>query len=318
MYIQQSLLIGVSRHIIHLRSLAPALAVWPGPFVIEGPTGSGKAVLADEIGRYLPAGTPFERLSAATQPELLYDFLVGHVKGAFTGAIEDSPGLLDLLNGGVLFLDDFQDATKRMQRYLLEIAENKRLWAIGARRAAATRVRLIIGTQVRLEVLRARDNLREDLFFRLDGQTVRLLPLAERREDIPHLVRHLLALQSAKLGGVVAEVSAEALEQLLGYPWPGNVRELERVLEKATFPAWMECRERPLIEARHLPEAIGQGGTAAPGRPQKVPDGLVAETMRRTGCEVKTAQALEISPKTVRRSLERLKRSAGEAGPTTT
>lgn len=312
--IHQSLLVGVSRHVTDLRLMAPALAAWPGPLVIEGPSGSGKAVLADEIARHLPAGTRFERLSAATQPELLYDFLVGHVKGAFTGAVQDSPGLLELMSGGVLFLDDFQDVTRRMQRYLLDIADNKRLWAIGARRATATTIRLVIGTQVALVELTRKGMLREDLFWRLDGPGVRLLPLAERREDIPPLVRHFLALQSARLGAVAAEVSDEAMEQLLGYPWPGNARELERVLEKAALPAWMECRERPVIEARHLPGEIGRGRTAPPGRRPKVSDGLVAETMRRTGCEVKTAQMLDISTRTVRRSLRRLERAGGESG----
>lgn len=308
----QSLLIGVSRSIALLRLQCPHLAAWGCPIVVVGRTGTGKGVLVDEICRYLPPDAPFARIAAtASRHSLLYSTLFGFLKGAFTGADRDCEGLLAVLSGGVLFLDDFQDINEELQLHLVDITDGKPLWPLGAKRPMTPKVRIIVGTQRPLVELWRKGPLREDLFERLNGVTVAVPPLADRPEDIPVLAAHLLARLAEKLGRPLAGVADDVLALLQQYTWPRNVRELERVLERAAFLAYNESMAQPLIEARHLDhDPFAQlAKRSRRGRPAAVPAALLVGTVQQLGSTKAAAQALGLTQRTVQRQLRR----AGQA-----
>ncbi len=248
------LLLGADPRIRALRALCPELAVWRGTIVVLGGTGSGKMVLVDEIRRHLPPLTPYIRVAATVaRHSLLHTDFFGYMKGAFTGAAKDQRALLEVLNEGVLFLDDVQDLTDEFQYYLVDIADGKPFRPLGAIEPITPNLRLIIvGTQQPLATLYQSGHLREDLYERLNGVTVELPPLRARAEDIPMLAAALLKRLAERQQRQVPAITPAALAVLQRHDWPRNVRELEKTLERVAFWAWVERRDQPVIEVRHL------------------------------------------------------------------
>jgi transcriptional regulator with GAF, ATPase, and Fis domain len=203
--------------------------------LILGETGAGKELVATLIhSRSTRRTQPFVAVNCSGIPEtLLESELFGHVRGSFTGAYRDKPGLARQADSGTLFLDELGEMSLRMQAVVLRFAETGEIQPLGADRAIArTDVRLIAATNRDLKALVATQAFREDLFYRLNVIQICVPPLRERRDDIPALLEHFLERAGRQHRLAVPQVEASAEQCLLDYAWPGNVRELKNVVER--------------------------------------------------------------------------------------
>jgi two-component system nitrogen regulation response regulator GlnG len=226
------------------------------PVLITGESGTGKELVAGAIHRHSPrrAG-PFVPVSlAALSPSLVERELFGHLKGSFTGASQDRPGLLELASGGTLLLDEVGDIPPDFQVKLLRVIEHGAYSPVGDARPRPTDIRVLAATNRPLGELMAAGRFREDLFFRLSVFPIHLPPLRDRRDDIPALAGHFL--RQARLADAAdTRLSPAFLEALRARPWTGNVRELRNAIEHAAIVA----RGRTL-GPEHLPPATLPGG----------------------------------------------------------
>jgi two-component system response regulator AtoC len=215
--------------------LVRKVADFPTTVLITGETGTGKERIAGAIhaeGRR--RGAPFVAINCGAIPEnLLESELFGYVKGAFTDAKEDRPGLFEAAHGGTLFLDEVAELGLNLQVKLLRALVEKEIRRVGDNRTIGVDVRVIAATAKPMDALVAQGAFREDLYYRLNVVRVELPPLRDRREDIPVLARHFIGQLGARLGLGAPGINDEALARLHAYDWPGNVRELENALERA-------------------------------------------------------------------------------------
>ena len=202
--------------------------------LITGESGTGKEVIARAIHHASPRGSAaFVGVNCAAIPEtLLESELFGHVRGAFTGASADRPGLFEQADGGTLLLDEIGELPLPLQSKLLRVLQEGEVRRVGAERSRQVDARVVAATARDLRAEVAAGRFREDLFYRLNVVTVHLPPLRERPEDIPALARHFAAGASRRLGRRLT-VSAAAVGWLAAQPWPGNARELEHAIERA-------------------------------------------------------------------------------------
>jgi PAS domain S-box-containing protein len=203
--------------------------------LLLGETGTGKELLARAIHRGSPRHEqPFVAVNCgALSPELVESEFFGHVRGAFSGAVERRQGRFEAADGGTLFLDEVAELSLDAQAVLLRVLQDGELNPVGSNRTRRVDVRVIAATNQDLTT-RARDGrFRTDLFYRLAVFTIQVPPLRERREDIPDLVRAIAIRRAEALGKEVLEVDDSVLERLARHRWPGNVRELENVIERA-------------------------------------------------------------------------------------
>jgi two-component system response regulator GlrR len=227
-------IVSRSPRMAELLAEARLVAASDASVLIRGESGSGKELLAQALHQASRrAGRPFVAVNCSAIPEtLLESELFGHVKGAFTGATKDRAGLFQAADGGTLFLDEIGDMPGPLQVKLLRVLQERAVRPVGANRAVAIDVRVLSATHRDLEALLADGSFREDLFYRLNVVTLRLPPLAERREDIPLLAQHFLAQLAAKHGRTIHGFAPEALRALAAAAWPGNVRQLHNVVEQ--------------------------------------------------------------------------------------
>jgi DNA-binding NtrC family response regulator len=217
--------------------------------LIHGESGTGKELVAGAIhDQSKRAGGPFIKINCAAVPaELIESELFGHKKGAFTGAVSDKVGLVELASGGSLLLDEIAEIPAQLQVKLLRLLQEREFRPVGASRIVHSDFRLISATNASLDP--ASRKLREDLFFRINTITLEIPPLRERPEDIPLLCEHFVSKFAKQHGRDVREIHPEAQEILLRQAWPGNVRELEHAIERAVIVA-----EGGQILARDLPD----------------------------------------------------------------
>ncbi len=213
-------------------SLCERYARTDANILIIGETGTGKEVLARYIhGLSHRREKPFLVVECTSIPaELFESELFGHEKGAFTGASNRKNGIVEMAKGGTLFLDEVGELPQHIQPKLLRFIETKKFRRVGSVKEEFADVRIISATNRDLKALCERGQFREDLYYRLSILELRLLPLRERREDIPILVNFFLSRWNKK-------ISAEAMEMLKNYPWKGNIRELKNLLERACILA---------------------------------------------------------------------------------
>jgi transcriptional regulator with GAF, ATPase, and Fis domain len=233
-------LIGESDAIQLVESEAHVAARSDAKVLITGETGVGKEVVARMIHhRSMRASAPLVTLNCAGLPDsLLESELFGHVRGSFTGAYRDKPGLLEMAPNGTLFLDEVGEMSPRMQAVLLRFLESGEIQRVGADRShARVNVRLVTATNRDLEAQVAEGKFREDLFFRLNVIRLAIPPLRERAMDIPLLVNHFLQSYRRMHQTVASELSADAMAALVAHRWPGNVRELKNVVERIVLKA---------------------------------------------------------------------------------
>ncbi len=233
-------LIGRSRAINDLRDELSYAARSDAKILITGESGVGKEILARLIHRHSNrARAQLVTINCAGLPDsLLESELFGHVRGSFTGAYRDKPGLLETAHSGTIFMDEVGEMSLRMQALLLRFLESGEIQRVGAERAQArVNVRVIAATNRNLTDRIATKDFREDLYYRLNVIHLTVPPLRERREDVEELLTHFIALYSQRHAVPVPTLAPEALQHLIGYNWPGNVRELRNFVERLVLRA---------------------------------------------------------------------------------
>jgi DNA-binding NtrC family response regulator len=280
--------------------------------LITGESGTGKEVLARRIHRHSNRRrAKFVPVNCGSLPETLIETeLFGYRKGAFTGAVSNSRGLIEEAEGGVLFLDEIGDMPLTMQVRLLRFLDSGEIRAVGGTTVKHVDVRVIAATNRCLRSEIRERHFREDLFFRLSVVSLHLPPLRERPDDMPALVQSLARRIATRLGVPAPKVADDAMALLLRYRWPGNIRELQNALEQALV-------QEPggLITAHDLPPSVvlGLDETMLPPAPEiDETEQLVTELRRHKGNHTKAAAALGISRTTLWR---RLRRRNGAAAP---
>jgi len=256
-------LIGVSPKLRHVVELAKQVAESDASVLITGETGTGKEVLARSIHRRSPRA---ERLLvpvnlAAVPLELLESELFGHARGAFTGAVAERAGKLELADGGTLFLDEVGDAPLALQPKLLRVLQDGVIERVGSNQRRSVDVRVISATNRNLDDSIAAGHFRSDLYYRLRVIQIEMPPLRERPEDIRYLAAHFLRRFGQRRPGGPPGITHEALRLLEGYRWPGNVRELENVIERAVVLCRGDTIGTSLLDLREpSTEAPERGG----------------------------------------------------------
>ena len=228
-------LIGTAPAMDRLREMILRVSRSQAPVHIYGESGTGKELVARMIHASGPrAEGPFVPVNCGAIPsELMESEFFGHKRGSFTGAVTDKVGLIPSAEGGTLFLDEVADLPLHMQVKLLRVIQEKSVRPIGEQREAPIDVRILSATHKNLGELVANAKFREDLFYRINVIELRVPPLRERAEDIPHLADAIVHRLSRRLGAEPPAISPEALDMLQNFAFPGNVRELENVLERA-------------------------------------------------------------------------------------
>jgi transcriptional regulator with GAF, ATPase, and Fis domain len=253
-------IVGRSPALKNVLTLASKVAGNDSPLLIMGPTGTGKELIAKAIHYSSGRGNkPFIVKNCGIKTESLLEAeLFGYVKGAFTGADRDKPGLFKEANGGSVFLDEIGDAPPGTQVAILRVIETGEIRPVGANRTEYVDVRIISATNKDLREEIKKGGFREDLFYRISTFTIDLPPLSHRREDIPLLVHYFLKKLRIKLGNEGLSITPEALELLTRYSWPGNIRQLENELERAS----VVCTGEEMIDIADLsPEIVGASFT---------------------------------------------------------
>ena len=228
-------MVGSSPALMMVLRKAEQVAPTDSTVLIYGETGTGKELIARAIhNRSARKDRPLVKVNcSAISAGLVESELFGHVKGAFTGALERRVGRFELADGGTIFLDEIGDLPLDTQVKLLRILQEHEFEPVGSSRTVRVDVRVITATNRDLEEAIRSGRFRPDLFYRLNVFPLEVPPLRERRSDIPQLVMFFLARFSRKFGKRVDTVSEETMERLVKYPWPGNVRELQNVIERA-------------------------------------------------------------------------------------
>ncbi len=233
-------LIGHSAAISELRGELEYAARSDAKVLVTGESGVGKEVLARLIHRRSTRShAQLVTINCAGLPDsLLESELFGHVRGSFTGAYRDKPGLLETAHNGTIFMDEVGEMSLRMQALLLRFLESGEIQRVGAERAQArVNVRVIAATNRNLTERIASRDFREDLYYRLNVIHLTVPALRDRRDDVPELLYHFISFYAARHGVPAPQVTPEAMAQLVAYNWPGNVRELRNFVERLVLRA---------------------------------------------------------------------------------
>ncbi len=254
--------------------------------LITGETGTGKELIARAIHHQSARRTrPLVKVNCtAISAGLVESEFFGHVKGAFTGALERRMGRFQLADGGTIFLDEVGELPPETQVKLLRVLQEHEFEPVGSNQTVAVDVRVIAATNRDLQTAVDAGRFRADLFYRLNVVPLAVPPLRQRRSDIPQLVTFFLARYVKKFGKRVETVSSETMDRLVGYAWPGNVRELQNVIERAVVLASGPVLELDDDVLRPAPAGVPSGPPAKP--PRREPGAGLAETLE----EVERAQ----------------------------
>jgi two-component system, NtrC family, nitrogen regulation response regulator NtrX len=224
--------------------------------LITGENGTGKELAARALHRLSPrrAGPFIEVNCAAIPSELIESELFGHMKGSFTGAVQDRPGKFEQADGGTLFLDEIGDMSLAAQSKVLRALEEGKVTRVGGQKSREVEVRVVAATNKDLPKEIEEGRFREDLFYRLNVVPIHIPPLRERREDIPMLVAHFTTQMEKRDGLPVREFTQEALDRLQELAWPGNVRELRNTVERLLILSTGDT-----VTAQDVEALVGQG-----------------------------------------------------------
>lgn len=295
-------IIGVSPKMTKVFQLLEHVTETTIPVWIFGESGTGKELIARSLHfNSARKKNPFivENVSAMPEP-LLESELFGHKRGAFTHADKDRIGLFEQANGGTLFLDEIADMSLAMQAKLLRVLQDGEVRPLGSNKKIKVDVRLVTASNKDLSFLVGEGKFRQDLFFRINGLTIPLPPLRERKEDIPLLVEYLMEKFSHEFGFTPGEMMEESYQVLMRHSWPGNIRELENVVRNAL----LFSKGRPigpdllLIQAPASPSSQNPG-PLSPGKPINDRDALIDALTRHSMNKARAAIELGISLRTL-------------------
>ena len=306
-------MIGKSPEMQKVFETVSVVAGTDATILIEGPTGTGKDLLAKVIhSSSQRASCPFVKVNCAAIPDnLLESEMFGYVKGAFTGADRDKPGRFNEADGGSIFLDEIGELPLSLQAKLLRVLEDKEFYPLGSRHTRKVDVRILSASNKKLDKMVENGLFREDLFYRLNIFRLALPALKDRKLDLPLLIRHILRRLCAIKGRPPVAIATAAMEMLLNFNYPGNVRELENILEHALI-----IGQEQKILPEYLPDYAQQAITVFDGSPQTVNgivkkdipgeyDEIIEKLQHHGGNRRKTAQALGINRTTLWRKMKR-------------
>jgi two-component system, NtrC family, response regulator PilR len=310
-------MIGKSKGMLKVYSLIKKVAETPTNVLILGESGTGKELVARAIHENSPRkNMPFAVINCGGVPEsLLESELFGYVKGAFTGAYGDKPGLFEVARGGTIFLDEIGDLPPLLQVKLLRVVQEKTFRRVGGTEEKKVDVRIISATNKNLEEKVKDGSFREDLFFRLNVIPINIPPLRERKEDIPVLTKYFIEKCSQAFGKEVRTISSYALELLMKYAFPGNVRELENIIERSVA---LETSNIILPENLHLAGSLQEmrgysdidipdDGFNLNDEVAKYEKHLIEKALKKTkGSKTKAAEILQVSFDSLRYRIEKL------------
>ncbi|MBR9804992.1 sigma-54-dependent Fis family transcriptional regulator [bacterium] len=329
--------VAVAASSCQLLAMAQRVAQADSTVLISGESGTGKEVLARFIHANSPrADKPFVAINCAAIPEaMLESSLFGYEKGAFTGAVQSTPGKFELANGGTLLLDEISEMDISLQAKLLRVLQEREVERLGGRKAIALDVRVVATTNRDLRQYVAEQQFREDLFYRLNVFPLRWLALRDRREDIVPLSERLIARHCTRMGRRRAVLSEAAKQALSEYPWPGNVRELDNLVQRALILQPAELLEatdflfdedallqlqpnaslammKPIIDDNPVGSTrAGALGESVKQREQQ----LIMSVLEETGGQKKlAAEKLGISPRTLRHKLQKMREEGALTG----
>jgi DNA-binding NtrC family response regulator len=273
--------------------------------LISGESGTGKELVARAIHYHSPrASSPFVPVNCGAIPEeLLESELFGHVKGAFTGALETRAGFFQTADGGTIFLDEISETSLSMQVKLLRVLQDREVVMVGSTRPRKVDARILASTNKDLAGLVKKGFFREDLFFRVHVITIDLPPLRERGEDLLLLIHHFTARFAEELGKPVPQFSDQALQVLRNYHWPGNVRELENVIQRLivmTDGGLIEVPDLPSLMRFSALQEVGFHRTLAEVEEEYIRNVLASVN----GNKTRAAKVLGIDRKTLREKLK--------------
>jgi DNA-binding NtrC family response regulator len=231
----EAVMLGTSEGMMEVYKLIGDFADSPDPVLVLGETGTGKELVARALHQHSSRSAgPFVALNTAAIPEsTLQSELFGHEKGAFTGADQRYAGKFEQANGGTILLDEIGDMNLAAQAKILRVLQDRKITRMGGSQEVPVDFRVIASTHRDLEAMFREGAFRRDLYYRLNGVTIRLPPLRERVRDVEQLAQHFAAQEAKRLGGPSPRLHESALELLRRYEWPGNVRELQKVARRA-------------------------------------------------------------------------------------
>lgn len=303
--------IGRSQSVVKMRRLIDAAAAYDCAVLITGESGCGKELVAKQIhDQSKRSDKPFVAINCAAIPEnIIESELFGYVKGAFTGADRNKPGLFEAADGGVLFLDEINNASLSLQAKLLRVLQDGAFYRMGDNTPRSVDVRVLAASNRSIQELIANHEFREDLYYRLKVIEIHIPTLHERRDDIPLLVNYFVARISARLGKQVKGVTTRVLGALMRYEWPGNVRELENLLERMIILAEGDMMDVDLLppeissEREHTAKALDY---IHPQSLEEIEAYFIQKTLRETnGDRGLTAEILGIDKSTLWRKIKR-------------
>ena len=274
--------------------------------LITGESGTGKELVARAIhygGR--TAKAPFVPVNCGGIPDaLLESELFGHVKGAFTGAVETRAGFFQTADGGTIFLDEISNTSLAMQAKLLRVLQEKEFYMVGSKKSQKVNVRVVAATNVDLLHLVKKGHFREDLYYRLNIVSIDLPPLRDRGEDIFLLVDFFLGKYVGEVGRKPMKFTPRALRALRDYAWPGNVREVQNLIHRLVIMA-----DEPMIDMPDLPEAFRYSASRSRGLDRKLEDierEYILDVYAANAKNIsRTADRLGIDRKTLREKIKR-------------
>jgi formate hydrogenlyase transcriptional activator len=276
-------IVGQSAALRQVLELVEMVATTDSTVLLVGETGTGKELIARAIHqRSRRAERALVKLNCAAIPSgLLESELFGHERGAFTGAISQKIGWLELADQGTLFLDEIGDIPLELQPKLLRVLQEREFERLGSTRTKRVDARLVAATHRDLERLVAEKQFRSDLYYRLNVFPIEVPPLRERAEDIPLLVRHFVQHFARQMNRVIETIPSEAKQALARYSWPGNIRQLQNLMERAVILSTGSVLEVPL-RGLYTHSTAGQASRAH-GTLEEAERALILATVKETG-----------------------------------